>query len=151
VADVQLAVRRGKIVGTFSLWNQTPFRQIVVERYPTTLRWLRPFINGAHRVRGLPGLPPSGEVLPCVLGSLFVVAEEDGAVAQSLLAAAARAYAGPAAMALIGHDARSSLGASLPRGLGGTYETAIHLVTWNEGTLRRCAADRPIHLEEGCL
>jgi hypothetical protein len=151
MSDMHLAIRRGKIIGTFALWEQTPFRQIVIEHYPKLLRWLRPFINAAHHVQGLPGLPRTGEVLPCVFGSLFVVAEENAAVAQALVAAASRAYAGPAAVALVGYDARSSLGATLPRSLGGTYETAIHLVSWNQETRRTWDAGRTIHLEEGCL
>jgi hypothetical protein len=151
VEDIQLAVSGGRIVGTFALWDQTAFRQITVEGYSRWLRWLLPVVNTANAWRGLPRLPQPGAPLPCVYGTLFVVADDHADVARSLVAAAARAYAGPAAVAVLGFDARCPLASVFPRGLGGTYETIIYVVSWDDHDLRGWTVDRAIHLEEGCL
>ena len=151
VEDIHLAMRAGRIVGTFALWDQTAFRQIVVERYPWRLRWLRPVLDVAAAWRGLPRLPRPGTPLRCAFGSLFVVADDRADVARSLVAAAARAHAGTATLALLGFDARCPLAAAFPSGIGGTYETAMYLVRWNDAVLREWNTDRAIHVEAGCL
>jgi len=151
VEDIHLATRGGKIVGTFALWDQRPFRQITVTHYPQTLAWLRPLLNLANSWRGLPLLPTPGEVLPCLFGSLLAIADEHQETARSLFAAAARAYAGDATMAFVGFDARSSHLFGFLTRLGTTYETSIHLVSWNGKVLDEWGTEHPIHLEEGCL
>lgn len=151
VEDIHMAVQGGRIVGTFALWDQTAFRQIVVENHPWRLRWLRPILDCAAFFRGLPRLPRPGTPLRCGFGSLFVVEDDRADVARALVAAAARSHADTATVALLGFDARCPLAAAFPRGLGGTYETAIHLVSWNERLLGEWNADHAIHLEQGCL
>lgn len=151
VEDIQLAVRAGRIVGTCGFWDQTAFRQIVIERYPWRLRWLRPVLDATAAWRRMPRLPRPGAPLACVFASLLVVADDHADVARSLVAAAARRHAGPATVAIFGFDARCPLGDAFPAGLGGTYETGIYLVSWDLAVLRGWDADRPIHLEAGCL
>jgi hypothetical protein len=54
-------------------------------------------------------------------------------------------------VALLGFDARCPLAAAFPSGIGGTYETAMYLVRWNDAVLREWNTDRAIHVEAGCL
>jgi hypothetical protein len=79
--------REGEIRGCAAIWDQSRYRQFVVAGYAGVLKSLRPVINGAARLLGLPRLPAPGEELRSAYLSHLVV-EESSADLRTLVAAA---------------------------------------------------------------
>ena len=62
--DDLVVVRRGtSVVGAAGVWDQRPFRQVVIDGYATSLQLVRPLANAVARLTRRPVLPPSGSVL----------------------------------------------------------------------------------------
>lgn len=74
LSDFIVVRRAGAIVGAAAVWDQRPFRQIVVDGYDRTLRLARPVANVALRLGARAPLPPPGSVLAqgALLGAAVV-------------------------------------------------------------------------------
>jgi hypothetical protein len=152
-ADLLLAYRNGELVGTLAGWDQHAFKQSVVERYASHLRWSRPFYNCVARLRGLPKLPPPGNTFRYLTAALPVVLDDEPAIFRALLnALLAKAAAGPCDFLLLGlHESDPILPAVGPY-QSGCYLTQTYLVCWDEGEpVVARLEDRPTYLELGCL
>jgi hypothetical protein len=151
-ADLLLAYRGGRLVGTLAGWDQHAFRQTVVQRYETPLRWLRPFYNGWARVRNLPELPAPGQAFPYVTAALPLVADDDPAVFAGLLEGLLARPQQDRKYLLLGlHEANPLL--AVVRSYRATwYTTRLYLVCWDDGEALRAELDeRPPYLELGAL
>jgi radical SAM superfamily enzyme YgiQ (UPF0313 family) len=62
-ADLCVVRHEGAIVGAAAVWNQTSFRQTVIDGYTGVLRLTRPLVNAVSALVRRPGLPPAGSVL----------------------------------------------------------------------------------------
>lgn len=58
-----LAIERDEVVACAALWDQRDFRQTVIRGYPPFVSAVRPLINAAGRILGIPRLPTLGSVL----------------------------------------------------------------------------------------
>ncbi|MBN1890045.1 MAG: hypothetical protein JW850_18760 [Thermoflexales bacterium] len=85
VRDFIVARRRGGIVGVIGLWDQSAYKQTVVQSYSGVLRWLRPAYNIGARILGVQGLPAPGEHIHSAYASFICVADDDPAVFRALL------------------------------------------------------------------
>jgi hypothetical protein len=152
-ADLLLAYRGDKLIGTLGAWNQQGFRQTVVEHYARPLAWARPFYNAWAKVAGRPGLVRAGEPIRHLTAAIPAVLDDDADVFDSLLRAALARAAGAAAdYLLVGlHETDPLL--TVARRLGvESYVTRMYLVTWDEGRAFRARLDgRPAYLELGFL
>jgi hypothetical protein len=151
--DLLLAFRDDKLVGTLGGWDQHPFKQSVVERYASHLRWSRPLYNVFAQLRGLPSLPPVGTSFRYLTAALPVVLDDDPAIFSSLLEhLLVQAAAGPCDFLTIGlHESDPLLPLVQPFQMG-CYLTRTYLVCWNDGEILRARLDdRPLYLELGCL
>jgi hypothetical protein len=151
-ADLLLAYRGGQLVGTLAGWDQHAFRQTVVQRYETPLRWLRPFYNRWARFRSLPELPAPGRAFPYVTAALPLVANDDPAVFAALLESLLARTRQDREYLLVGmHEANPLL--EVVRSYRATwYTTRLYLVCWEDGEGLRAELDqRPPYLELGTL
>ena len=75
----KILVRRrgGEIEGCVAVWDQRAFRQTRVQRYPAWLGAMRPLVNLAAPLIGLPHLPSTGEALSQASLSMLVVRSGD--------------------------------------------------------------------------
>jgi|GEM_PF-4073308 len=92
--DIFVAIKGDAIVGSLGLWDQSPTRTWVVDRYPTGLRLLRPLINVAARWRGTPALPRQGEDIPYRLACLLRIRDDDPEVLWALFHALSERFDG---------------------------------------------------------
>lgn len=158
-ADILLATepsrtqQAGRIVGTLALWNQSKFRQSVVQRYSRRLRWTKPFYNLVARIRRAPRLPAVGRPFRYCSAALGVVAEDDPAVFAALLASARERLSRVAIPhLLIGLHETDPLFPVAERYSVARYVTRLYLVCWEEGDALRLSLDgRPPYLELGTL
>ena len=152
-ADLLLAFRRGRLVGTLGSWNQQGFRQSVVESYARLLGWLRPFYNAWATISGRPRLARVGEPLRCLMAAIPTVLEDEGIVFETLLEAVlARASGGPADYLLVGLHETDPLLPVARRLAAESYVTRMYLVSWEDGhAFHARLDDRPSYLELGFL
>ena len=87
-----VAWEKGDIVGTFALWDQSAFKQVVVEGYAPWLRCCRPIYNAWAFWKRDPKLPKPGKVLEHLVGTLLVVRNDRSDVANLLVSKACDAY-----------------------------------------------------------
>jgi len=90
LADMLVACRRGRIVGTLGLWDQSGYKQTVVAAYSPTLRRVKPFYNLAARLVGARPLTPIGAAIPTVYAAFVNIEDDDKAIFAVLLAQAMR-------------------------------------------------------------
>ena len=152
--DLLLAFRQGRLIGTLACWNQSRFRQTVVEAYGGHLQWTRPFYNSWARLRGLPQLPPTGEPFQHLTAALPVVRDGDPVVfarlLQEALSRSARKW--KEAYLLLGLHERDPLLPVADVRKSHSYRTRLYHVCWDDGeSLRAELDDRPPYLELGCL
>lgn len=97
-ADFVVARREGRIIGVIGLWDQSSYKQTVVQAYVPGLRRLRPFYNLGARIFGAQPLPAPGEHIHSVYASFICIQGNNPQVFAVLLReiynlAAARCYA----------------------------------------------------------
>lgn len=85
VRDFFVAHREGEIVGLLGLWDQSAYKQSVVQSYHDYLRWLKPVYNVGSRLIGAQSLPAIGEHIRSAYASFICVARDDLRVFRALL------------------------------------------------------------------
>lgn len=150
-SNLFVAWEKGDIVGTFALWDQSAFKQVVVEGYASWLRCCRPLYNAWAYCERDPKLPKPGEVLEHSVGSLLVVRNDSSDVANLLVSKACDAYSKTPSRLLLGFDARCPLSTSFASRASHVYTTGVYLVSWDPMQWKEYNRDRLIYLELGCL
>jgi hypothetical protein len=110
VEDFLVARRAGRIAGVLGLWDQSAYKQTVVQGYAGLLGRARPLYNAGARLLGAQALPPPGAPIRHAYASFVCVANDDPAVFDALLRraldlAAARRHA----YLMVGLSARDPL------------------------------------------
>jgi hypothetical protein len=140
----------GRIRGSIALWDQRALRQTVVLRYPAPLGALRPLVNFVAPLTGAPRLPPPGA--PLTQATIALVAAEDKAVFEALLAAALDlAHRRRFDAAALGMPTASAWRAAVPRRGAIEYRTTLYCVSWPGGASAAPREPRPPHPELGFL
>jgi hypothetical protein len=133
--DFLLATRGSRVVGCLALWDQTPFKQIVVRGYHGGMRRARPLINLLTRFVDVPHLPPVGTPLSNCFVSHLAVDHDDPRIFASLLRAAYNAaYHRGFNYFLLGMAEINPLRPLLVKHyLHITYTSQIYLMSWEDG------------------
>ncbi len=151
--DLWLAVRDDEVIGTLGGWEQQPFKQAIVERYTSYLRWSRPIYNAYASSVGRPRLPKPGSRLPYLTAAAPVVSNNDPQVFSALLKnLLAGVVSRSSSFLTIGFHERDPLLPIASRLQIGRYVTRIYFVDWDsEEPLLVPAAHKPVYLELGSL
>jgi len=133
-------------------WDQSAFRQVVVERYGLGIGWARRFYNAWAALRKLPKLPQAGRPFRFVSAALPMALNDEPAVFCALLNAAIKMAAKRHEYLLVGmHDSDPLLPLVKSR-WSAEYLTRLYYVCWPDGeALRQKIDERPPYLELGCL
>jgi hypothetical protein len=75
--DFVLARQHGEIVGVMGLWDQSSFKQTIVQAYNGPLRRFRPLYNGWLRLNGAQPLPSPGQPIHFAYASFICLAENN--------------------------------------------------------------------------
>jgi hypothetical protein len=149
--DFFLAVVDTEVVGTLALWDQSGFKQVVVQGYaPRLARW-RPWMNRLAPVLGTPRLPDPGQALPHAYLSHLAVDEDDLEIFQALVEAAyaearARRYVYVVTGLAARHPWRPWLEKRFkPR----TYASVLYTVLWEDQAI--VLDERMPHVEVALL
>jgi hypothetical protein len=152
--DVLVARQAGRVVGTLGLWDQRPFRQVVVAGYSRPLALARPLYNAFAAATRRPRLPPPGGVLDLRLGALLCVEGDRPEVLAALLSASWRTMqaSSPEALLSIGVHERDPNRALLESAPHKALRSRLYVAHWPEGAAAFAAlGNRCPHLELGSL
>jgi hypothetical protein len=150
--QVMVCRQEGRIVGTLAVWDQTSFRQTIVERYRGPIRWWRPWHNLAAPWLGRPRLPAPGSCLRQRILALPLVRDDQAGILEQLVAAAQRELAGNADCLLLGLFERDPLLPVVRHQAVHTYVSRVYVVAWDDdGVDPRNFGGRNLYLELGCL
>ena len=132
--NICVARRGSTIVGVMALWDQSAYKQTVVQAYSGWLRAIAPLWNsGAPLLRRNP-LPRPGETLRSAYAALVCIADNDTAVFSSLLRHVYNlAHLRGFRFLMLGLDARDTL---LPFARSYShflYPSRLYLAAWPDG------------------
>lgn len=149
------AWRGTKLVGSLALWDQSQFKQTVVEEYGSVTRWTRPFYNAFARLTGWPRLPAPREPLHALVGAIPVVAPDEVQLFGNLLGAAsvhARSRFPDCRSLLVGAYERDPIRKHCQSASLVQYVTQVFGVTWDQpDDVPARFRNRNLYLELGCL
>ncbi|MDP2668476.1 MAG: hypothetical protein Q8P07_01430 [bacterium] len=140
------------VAGTLGVWNQQPFKQMIVAGYSARMKTVRPFYNIMARLNGHPTLPNIGEHIKCVYASLISSKEDDSEVFKSLICKARSDWSGRGHdYLLVGLSVENKL-AAVARSLAAReLKSRIYLIHWPEEKAVLPKNGRVAHLEVATL
>lgn len=136
--NIMVARRGGKITGVMAVWDQSAYKQDIIDSYGSTLQRLRPIYNLAARLLRASPLTPPGEVMPLAFASCICVAGDDPAVMRELTSACVReAYARGKAYLMLGLADGDPLLPAAKRYLHVTYHSDLYALAWDDSVIGR--------------
>ena len=151
--DFAVVHRDGEIAGVAGFWDQSAYKQTVVDGYAPGLAASRPLLNVAARMFGRMTLPRAGSPLPLAYGSFFLSARNDPGVTRELIDRLLRVAKGRGRDVLLVGLAESdpSLAAAQTfRHIA--YRSGIYTVSWDDGDEFHDRLDgRPVYLDVATL
>ena len=136
--DIVVARRDGKIAGVMAVWDQSAYKQDIIDSYGPVLRRVRPVYDLAARLMGARPLTPPGQVMPLAFASCICVPGGDPAVMKVLLPASVpTAYARGKAYLMVGLADGDPLLPLIKRYLNVTYHSDLFALSWSDGVVDR--------------
>ena len=128
----------GKIAGVMAVWDQSAYKQDIIDSYGPMLRRLRPIYDFAARLISARPLTPPGQVMPLAFASCICVAGDDPAVMRALLPACVNtAYKHGKAYLMLGLSDGDPLLPLVKRYLHVTYHSDLFALSWSDGVVDR--------------
>ncbi len=151
--DFRVARRDGQLVGVVALWDQSAYKQTVIQAYSGWLRAIAPLWNSGASLVGRSPLPRPGQSLRSAYAALICIVEDDAAVFASLLREIYNlAHSRGFRYLMLGLDAREPL---LP--VAGCYShilypSRLYLAEWSDGGhLHERLEQRPCYVDIATL
>jgi hypothetical protein len=150
---ILIARRNGTIVGTLAAWDQSNFKQTIVEGYAGSLGWLRRIVNPLGKLTGRPAWPRPGDAVQFVTAALPLVQDDDEEVFAALVAnVLQREAATKYGSLMIGLHERDPLIKVLRQFQPRWFTTRLYVVCFEDGeSFRQQIDNRVPYLELGCL
>lgn len=150
-----LVLRNGRMItACVAIWDQREFKQAVVHSYKKPLGSLRPLVNLAAPLLGLPRLPPVGERISQAWLSHLACDEDSSASFEALLSGAIvrSRQLGMEQLMLGLTDAHPLLPVAQHVRRHLEYRSDIFLIQWDKSTMHGERIDAlPLHLEVATL
>lgn len=153
-ADFRLVMNGAEIVGAAIVWDQSAFKQNIVQGYGAPIGILRPVLNGALRLAGFRPLPARGKALNFIYVAFACVRDDDPEIMRALLEHIyAEQQNGEKHYLLWGLHERDPLRAAARHFMMFRYTSRFYLACWDDGLdfVRRLDPARVPHLELATL
>ena len=151
--DIVLAIRMTRLLDALGVWDQVPFRQLVVERYSPMQDFIRPFYNAWAQLRGGPLFSCGWPAEPAFDGGSSRWRDQsDNRSLIAMIDHVRRRRIGPG-MKFDVWGLRTGFAASLIESESVfTYVTRVYLVSWDDDAARlERLRSQNLYLELGCL
>lgn len=130
---IMIARRDDAIVGVMAAWDQSAYKQDVVEAYGPGLARARPAYAAAARLGGAQPLTPPGEAIPLAFAACICVLDDDAHVMRALLSSCARsAHERGKAYLMLGLADDDPLLAVARRWLHVAYRSDLYALSWSD-------------------
>ena len=150
--DISVATRDGSIAGVLGMWDQSAFKQDVVDAYPRVIARLRAPWNVLARVAAAPSLPGIGSAIPQAFAAFPCVQEDDPEVMSLLVSrVACRAARRGRGFLLLGLADDDPLARPLGRWPQLTYRSDLFAFSWTEASPGEVMDARIPYVEIGTL
>jgi hypothetical protein len=131
--NIMVARRGTEIVGVMAVWDQSGYKQDIVDSYGSELRRIRPFYNLLARLIGARPLTPTGEAIPLGFAACICIVEDDRDVMHALLSACLRnAHKRGKAFLMLGLADNDPLLPIVRKYLHIPYHSELYVVSWEE-------------------
>jgi len=153
VNNFRIARRGGEIAGVAALWDQSGFKQAILDSYSGWLKTFAPSYNRVAPWLGLAALPLPGEKLLSAYLSLFCVANDDLSLSRVLLRELYNLGQGRGLRYLfIGFDSRDPLMAATRNYIHVVYPSRLYLAEWANGeSIYEQLDRRPVNIDIATL
>lgn len=154
IEDILLHFNGAKIDGVLASWDQTSFRQTVVEKYSGLIRYAKPVINCVNQIRGIkPYLPKEGEMIDYSSAALIAVEGNNKRIFEDLLISATCKLAEhEKPLLMVGLHSDDGLTEIAKQNSIVKFQARLYLVTWPDGKEEFQKLDkRTPYLELGSL
>ena len=143
--------RSGKLVAAGALWDQSAYKQYVVQGYNGWLRFLKPF-SGALQLFGYPMLPNIGSIIDFKTLSFWSVEKDNPSMFQEFLYCLGSNTCG-CAFVVVGVDDKNNLRETLQRRSIVRYASRLYIVDFEKNGKARDLAKSisNCYLEYGLL
>ena len=132
--DFLLVSSNGVLAGVCALWDQSAYKQTVIDHYSGVLSTLRPLYNVVASLLRRPRLPPPGSALRTAYASFLTVRDDDPDVLETLLRAIrAAAHERDIDYVVAGFCERDPHLARARRFPHIPYRSDIYTVAWDDG------------------
>lgn len=132
--DFRVARRDGQITGVIALWDQSSYKQTVVQGYTGWLRATAPIYNWSEACMGRAGLPRPGEKLRSAYAAFACIANDNPAIFAALLQEIRNlAYERGFHYLMLGCDARDPLLPIAQKYKHISYPSRLYVAEWSEG------------------
>jgi hypothetical protein len=151
--DFLLVTSNGVLAGVCALWDQSAYKQTVIDHYGGVLSTLRPLYNVVAPVLRRPRLPRPGSALRTAYASFLTVRDDDPAVLETLLRAVrAAAHQRGIDYVVAGFCQGDPHLATARRFPHIPYRSDIYTVAWDDGADFHDQLDgRPCYLDPATL
>jgi hypothetical protein len=151
--DFFLIEHDGRLLGVCALWDQSAYKQTLVDHYEGALSTLRPLYNIAAHVLGRPRLPAPGGSLRMAYASFLVVRDDDPAIVSELLSSVlAMAAQRGHEYVIAGFAERDPRLRTARRFPHFSYLSDVYTVAWEDGAGFHDRLDgRPCYLDPATL
>jgi hypothetical protein len=134
IENMRIARRDGRIVGTAGLWDQSSYKQTVIQRYSGWLKAAAPVYNVGAPWMGRPALPRPGAKVRSIYAAFVCIADDDPRIFSALLrnlheSAREQAFE----YLLIGLDVSDPLLAVARKYDHVLYPSRLYLAEWPDG------------------
>jgi hypothetical protein len=151
--DFTVIQEGGAVVAAAALWDQSAYKQTIIDAYAPLTRAARPFYNAAALLLRRPVLPREGTRLRAAYASFFTVADDDPALARRLIVRLLdEAHARKLDQLLLGlteSDPLLAVARSFPHV---AYPAGVYTVSWDgEEQFHDQLDDRPRYLDIATL
>ena len=150
--DLAVVRRDGAVAGVLGAWDQSAYKQDIVDGYAPRLGRLRPAYDVLARLLGGRPLPRPGGVIRTAFGCLRCLIDDDPDVLKALLAASLqRARAQGQDFLMLGFDERDPQLRQVPRWLHVTYRSDVFLGWFGTEEPMVSPGGRPLYVEVATL
>lgn len=150
--ELYIYEQNGEIAGVMGAWNQTGFKQVKVNSYSKSYKFMRPFYNVFAKIKSVPPLPPTGSYIKNIYGSFVAITDENSLIFHELVNAIRYNWVGKGyAYLSIGFHEKHPLSKELLRLSSRELKSIAYEVYWDEENISLPKERRVLHVEIGTL
>jgi len=153
IHDFYIAIKQDRVVGVLAKWDQSHFKQTIIEGYNGKLKWIRPFYNRCAKILEYPQLPDTKVPLNFFYISFVAIDNNNVDIFKDLLATVNNdAIDSQYSFFVVGLHSEDDLKDCIKGYRNIVYKSRLYIVYWEDGKDAFSSLERRMpYLEVGIL